>query len=146
MIVAAVVTAAGEVLSTLLQGFKRREAPTTQANEVIAKTYEQLQSEVTTNSLLILLVLKERGSKLSEGMIRFEVEPWAKAQIRGGEPFENDLTYRMKFLRTLGLVRITQDEWALTHLGAAFIEKAYSDNLNYRDAFGRGAHTRHSGA
>lgn len=139
LVVAAVVQAAGNLVAVVLKSVldKAGRSPSAKeaAKKVIAKTYDTLAPAVSTNSLLILRILKSKGSKQSEGMIYGAVSPIADKLIRGGEPFESDVTYRMRFLRTLGLVTEETSEWVLTALGAEFLRTAADDPSRYRDAF-----------
>jgi hypothetical protein len=134
-IAAAMVTASGALIGKLLELSGKRN-PTAQARNVIEKTYGRLSDEaITTNSVRILRALRQAGSKQSEGMLYPVVEAMRERQEPIGKRFETVLTYRLKYLCLLGLVRQTQDEYALTDLGAAFLAKASEDNLNYRSAF-----------
>src|SRR5262249_52758620 len=95
----------------------------------------KLQPAVTTNSVRVLRVLKNVGSKQSEGQIRIEAEAMRRRQESTSLSFEQDLKYRMYFLCVLGLVQQTLDEYAITQLGVAFLAKASQDERNYSLAF-----------
>ncbi len=134
-IAAAIVTASGGVIETLLKLVGSKEEPTAQAQRVINKTYDELSQAVTTNCVRVLRVLWQVGSKQSEGQIYNLAEPMRQRQEPTGQPFEPLLTYRLRFLCLLGLVRITLDEYAITQLGSAFLARAAGDQANYRLAF-----------
>lgn len=134
-IAAAIVTASGGLIGKLLELSGKRE-PTAQARNAIERTYKQLSKHaVTTNSVRILLALRQKGTKQSEGMLYPVVEEMRQRQEPTGRRFESDLTYRLRYLCLLGLVQPTFGEYALTQLGAAFIAKASEDPINYRSAF-----------
>jgi hypothetical protein len=133
-IVAAIVNASGGVITELIKFWAGSE-PDDRAQKTIAKTYEKIASVMTTNSVRVLIALRQAASKQSDGQILGVVEPMRQRQEPTGDAFEVDLTYRMRFLSLLGLVQPTLGEHAITHLGVAFLEKAREDRLNYSKAF-----------
>lgn len=135
-VVAAIVTASGGVLQQVLKLFGSSPSPSDHAKKVIVKTYDKIVSEITTNSLRVLIALKNSGSNQAPEQLFSVVRPMAKRQESNGRPFENDLTYRLKYLCLLGLVQpVGGSEFALTHLGAAFIQRARDDTARYTKAF-----------
>jgi hypothetical protein len=110
--------------------------PSEQAKRVIKKTYDTLAREITTNSLRVLLALKTAGSNQSQHQIRSVVERMRERQEPDSQSYESNLEYRLKFLCLLGPVQMVGGrEFALTHLGAAFIDKARDDRARYSYAF-----------
>jgi hypothetical protein len=136
LIVAAVVTASGRFLTTILEDYlgRRASAPDTRAREVIAKTYGLLADEVTTNSLRLLQVLYQEGS-VGANQLRADAERQRRKQEPNGDEIEQDVTYRMRFLQTLGLVLKVGGDYRLTQLGSAFIEEARTDVRRFKNAF-----------
>jgi hypothetical protein len=136
LVVVAVVKAAGGVISKLIEVMARREGgeSATKADDTVKKTYGLLQTNVSTGSLVILLVMRAQEGKLSEGMIRERAAPHLPHLADPHGRYEDDLVYRMRFLSTLGLVGLSMSEWMLTPLGFAFIERARADP-NFQDAF-----------
>ncbi len=134
-IAAAIVTTSGNLIGKVLELISKKE-PTAKALEVIDKTYDRLSKQVvTTNCVRILLALRQAGSKQSEEQLYPIVEKMRKRQEPTGQPFEVNLTYRLRFLCLLGLVQLALDEYALTELGAAFLARASNDTVNYKLAF-----------
>lgn len=134
-IAAAVVSASGGLLEKAMELWGKGD-PNEAAKRTVAGAYSKLASEITTSSLRILIVLKQVGSNQSPFQVRTQVQAIAKKQEPTGSDFEEDLTYRLKFLCVLGLVQpVGGSEFALTQLGAAFIQKASSDDVRYRAAF-----------
>ena len=135
-VVAAIVTASGGLLQSVLETFGHSPEPSDSARKVIRKTYDQLAAEITANSLRVLIALKQAGSNKAPSQLSSVVQAMSDRQEPGGRPFENDLTYRLKYLCLLGLAQpVGGSEFALTHLGAAFIQKAGEDAYKYTKAF-----------
>jgi hypothetical protein len=132
-IIAAIISASGGILEKIIE-LSGKSEPNAQAKKTMAKSYEKLMLAVTTNSVRVLIALRQAGSKQSLGQIASVVEPMRQRQEPNGDAFEADLNYRLKFLCLLGLVQPTQNEYALTHLGAAFLARAREDTLNYSKA------------
>ena len=136
MIIIAIVKASGGLLQEVLKLAGRNSSPGEHAKKVVEKTYENVANEVTTNSLRVLLILKEIGSNQSPGQIRGKVATLAERQEPDGDRYEDDLTYRLKLLSLLGLLQpVGGSEFALTRLGVAFVDKARNDNVRYQSAF-----------
>jgi hypothetical protein len=132
-IIVAIVKASGGLLQEVL---KRSTSAGEQATQVISKTYEKVAPAITTNSLRVLIVLKQEGSSLMPEQILVRVSALAKRQEPDGARYESDLEYRLKFLSVLGLVQqVGGLEFALTHLGAAFIDASQRDSFRYKAAF-----------
>lgn len=136
MIVAAVFNVSGKFLNTILEDYlgRRGSPPDQRARDVIAKTYDKLADEVTTNSLRLLQVLYDEGS-VGRNNLRAEAEERRAKQEPQGDEIEQDVTYRMRFLQTLGLSLRVGGDYRLTQLGSAFIEQARTDVLRYKAAF-----------
>lgn len=134
-IAAAIVSASGGILEKVLE-LSGRSEPNTQAKKAIAKTYEKLAQEVTTNSLRVLIVLRQAGSNQAPNQVLGVARTMAKRQEPDGEAFEGDIRYRLKFLCLLGLVQpVGGSEYAITHFGTAFVSRARDDNARYSKAF-----------
>lgn len=103
LIVSAVVTASGSLLNTVLAHALNRQAGSA-ATKVMKKTYPRLAAEVTTNSLRVLIVLHEAQTQHMPKQIRSRASAVAKRQEPDGNRYELDLTYRLTFLSTLGLI------------------------------------------
>ena len=132
-IVGAIINASGGIVGKLIELAGKSE-PNDQAKKVVEKTYDKIASVVTTNSVRVLIALRRAGSKQSPGMVWDQVEPERKRQEPNSRSFEADLEYRLRFLCLLGLVQRTYDEYAITHLGKAFLAKASEDTINYTKA------------
>jgi hypothetical protein len=134
-IAAAIVTASGGILEKILE-LSGNSEPNKKARKVIDETYDELTKEVTTHSLRVLLALRQAGSNQAQFQIRNVVQPMSQRQEPNSPPFEEDLTYRLKFLCLLGLVQpVGGSEYAITHFGTAFINKARDDSSRYTLAF-----------
>ena len=133
-IVIAIINATGGIVAKLIELAGKSE-PNDEAKKSVEKTYNKIASAVTTNSVRVLIKLREAGSKQSPGMLRAQVEPMRQRQEPDTKSFENDLEYRLRFLCLLGLVGQTQGEYAITHFGNAFLAKASQDTLGYTKAF-----------
>jgi hypothetical protein len=132
---AAIVQAGGSILVQVLK-LAMSTPPSGQATKVINKTYEKLAPEVTTNTLRVLIALRQVGSAQFPAQVRPLVESMRQRQEPNGKRFEADLTYRLKFLCLLGLLQpVGGLEYALTDLGGAFVDKARTDQARYSLAF-----------
>jgi len=110
----------GGILAKIIE-LSGTSEPNAQAKKMIDKTHEKLTSAVTTNSVRVLLALRQAGSKQSLGQLATTVEPMRQGQEPNSAAFEADLNYRLKFLCLLGLVQPTLGEYGITHLGTAFL-------------------------
>jgi hypothetical protein len=133
-IVAAVITAGGGLLQTLLE-LAGRSSPDAQAERAMLDAYEKVADAVSPNSLRALVVLQEIGSFSLPGEIAERAQARASRQEPSGKPFEPDITYRLRYLCLLGLVRVGTSDFALTRLGAAFIEHARRDRERFSRVF-----------
>lgn len=134
LVVAAIVSASGGVLEKVIEVFVEG-APNDRAAKVVAKAYKQLSSEVTTNSLRVLIALRRARSNQAPQQVLAAVKPMVQRQEPNGLRFEQNLIYRLKFLCLLGLVRSVGSEFSLTELGRAFIDRAQQDEHSYAAAF-----------
>ena len=102
---------------------------------MLSRVYDRVAGAVTPNSLRVLRVLQEVGSFQTPKQIVGPAQRMARRQEDNGEPFETDITYRVKYLCLLGLVLQGASDFALTKLGAAFIESARRDKVRYSLVF-----------
>ena len=131
-----VVMKAGAKGGRVLQIVTGPADPDEQSNKVLAKTFETLKGQVSPNSLRILLILRRERHAFALSDLRTQVAELALTQEPHGDPIESDIKYRMRFLQTLGLVRqVGGSDFALTHLGYAFTNKAELDQWTYGRAF-----------
>jgi hypothetical protein len=134
IVVAAIVNASGGLLQKILELAGRRDSGDV-AKKVVDKTYEALANSITTNSLRVLIALLEEGSALVPEQVLRRAAALSKSQEPDGRAYENELTYRLKFLSQWGLVQPVGSEFAITKLGAAFVKKARDDDQRYSRAF-----------
>ena len=134
LIIAAIVNASGGVLQKILELAGKRDTGDAAAR-VVDKTYDTVANEITTNSLRVLIALLEEGSALMPQQVLGRVSTLAKSQEPDGRGYEDELTYRLKFLSQWGLVQPVGSEFAITRLGAAFVKKARDDGQRYSRAF-----------
>lgn len=136
LVVAAIVNASAGVFQKVLE-LAGRHDPGESAKKVVAKTYDTLATATSTNSLRVLIVLLEQGSSLIPKKVRQKAQALASRQEPDGIRFEDELTYRLRFLCQLGLVQPVGSgaEFAITKLGSAFVDKARGDSYRYSDAF-----------
>lgn len=133
-IAAAIITAAGGLLNKLLD-LAGSSSPDTKTEKLLSKVYDQVADAVSPNSLRALIVLHEiRGFRLPEQILE-RAQELASRQEPGGKRFEPDMTYRLRYLCLLGLVRAGVSDFALTEFGAAFIEHARRDKYRYGQVF-----------
>jgi hypothetical protein len=130
---AAIFKAAGSVLVKLLD-LAGKSPPTAKAKKTIDKTYDKLADAVSPNSLRALMALQDSGSFQLPEQIAEKAQGLATRQEPSGKPLEPDITYRLLFLCLLGLIRRGTSDFALTDLGAAFIERARRDKARYTKA------------
>ncbi len=130
----AIIKASPSLITKVIELARDRD-PNAQAKKTINKTYAKLSPVVTTNCVRVLIALRQAGSKQSLGQIAGIVEPMRQRQEPDSNPFEQDLKYRLYFLCLLGLVQQTLGEFAITHLGSAYLLKASDDRFNYSKAF-----------
>ncbi|QXE07375.1 hypothetical protein BJG93_36625 (plasmid) [Paraburkholderia sprentiae WSM5005] len=90
-IAAAIISASGGLLGKLLELAGKTDPPTELAKKTIDKTYDKLQAAITTNSLRVLIALRNVGAKQSSGMILPAVKEMQQRQEPGGDAFEADL-------------------------------------------------------
>src|SRR4051812_42501416 len=137
-IVVAIVNAAGGLAGGLLQKVLARAGGTSHEDEavkVISKVYEKVADNVSPNSLRVLVALHQSGAFQLPEQILEVAQAAATRQEPTGRPLEDDITYRLRYLCLLGLVRLGATDFALTDLGAAFIEHARNDKHRYRKVF-----------
>jgi hypothetical protein len=136
LVVAAIVNASAGVFQKVLE-LAGRHDPGEAAKKVVARTYDTLAAAISTNSLRALIVLQEEGSSLLPKQVRQKAQVLATRQEPEGRRFEDELTYRLRFLCQLGLLQPVGGgaEFAITRLGAAFVEKARGDGRLYSSAF-----------
>ena len=131
-----VVMKAGAKGGRVLQALTGPEDPDQESLKVLAKTFETLKGQVSPNSVRILLTLRKGKHAFALSDLRTQVAESALKQEPNGKPIESDIEYRMRFLQTLGLVRqVGGSDFALTHLGFAFTNKAELDQWTYGRAF-----------
>jgi len=134
---AALISAAGKLLDTLLKTIVRRgdAPPDEKATKVMNKAYDQIRGQVTTNSLRVLIVLWRADTNLTADQIRGPAQEMVEKQEPDGKPFEEDLRYRLLTLSKLGLITPIGDggEYYLNALGYAFIQRAMAGG--YHAAF-----------
>jgi hypothetical protein len=139
LIVNVVVSASGKLLDRVVQVFQGKPDPLLEAQTVMAKTFGTLASGVSPNSLRLLVVLRHERSAIGLNHLLQLAADMAAEQEGYGDPFENNIRYRMRFLETLGLVTTIGGggggDFALTYLGIAFIDKAEQDTLRYGRVF-----------
>jgi hypothetical protein len=133
-IAAAIVTAAGGLLQKLLE-LAGRSSPDTRTEKVVAKVYEQVADVVSPNSLRALIVLHDIASFQLPEQIAEQAKKLVSRQEPSGKSFEPDITYRLRYLSLLGLVRVGTSDFALTHFGSAFIQHARRDKYRYAKVF-----------
>jgi hypothetical protein len=137
-VAAAIVTAAGGLAKVTLQKLLElagRTSPDAETERVISKVYEKLADAVSPNSLRALIVLQDVGSFQLPEQIAEQAQRLANRQEPKGKPFEPDITYRLRYLCLLGLARVGTSDFALTRLGAAFVEQARRDRQRYTRVF-----------
>jgi hypothetical protein len=133
-IAAAIIRASGGLIQKVLE-LTLKPSPDKEAEKVLSKVYDKVAPAVTPNSLRVLRVLQEAGAYQTPKQIAGPAQRLASRQEPGGEPFEPDITYRLRYLCLLGLVHAGAADFALTKLGAAFIESARRDKLRYSKVF-----------
>jgi hypothetical protein len=131
---AAIVTAAGGLLQKVLELAMQARADD-KAGKVVSKVYDKVSDAVTPNSLRALIVLRDVGAFQTPRQVATQARALAKRQEPDGQAIEGDITYRLKYLCLLGLVRQGSTDYALTNLGAAFIDKASQDKFRYSTVF-----------
>jgi hypothetical protein len=131
---AAIVTAAGSLLQKVLE-LAKQARDDDKAGKVISKVYDKVADAVTPNSLRALVVLRDVGSFSTPKQVATLAQSLAQRQEPDGEAIEPDVTYRLKYLCLLGLVRQGSTDYALTNLGGAFIDKASQDKFRYSTVF-----------
>jgi hypothetical protein len=131
-IVVAIVNAAGGLLQKVLD---LATGSSREAGQVISKVYEKVADNISPNSLRVLVALKNAGAfQLAEQIIEMAQQAAAR-QEPTGRPLEGDITYRLRYMCLLGLVRVGTSDFALTDLGDAFIERARNDKYRYGKVF-----------
>lgn len=130
----AIVKAAGGVIQKVLE-LARERSPDRDAEKALSKVYDKVAEAVSPNSLRVLIVLQEIGSFSEPEQIVEEAQQLADRQEPNGRPLESDISYRLRYLCLLGLAHKGTSDFALTRLGAAFIDKARRDNYRYSRAF-----------
>ena len=93
MVVVSVVNAAGKTVAALVRGLfdgRARPSPEERASKTIAKVYERLVDEVTTNSLRAMIVLWQQGATLKPEQIRTRANKLAASQEPDGDLIEED--------------------------------------------------------
>jgi hypothetical protein len=137
-IAAAIVTASGGLAKVLLQKVLEmagRSSPDAETEKVVSNVYEKVADAVSPNSLRALVVLQDIGAFQLPEQIAERAQKLASRQEPNGKPFEPDITYRLRYLCLLGLARVGTSDFALTRLGAAFIEQARRDKSRYTLVF-----------
>lgn len=136
LVVNVVVSLAGKLLPILLQrgGPPADKELDRAAREFMSRAYETLASEITTNSVRVLIVLQGTGGLYLQD-VQARATELQRRQEPNGKPFESDLTYRMHFLRLLGLITSVGSDILLTRMGDAFVDRAREDARRYRLAF-----------
>jgi hypothetical protein len=102
---------------------------------VLSKVYEKVADGVSPNCLRVLIALQKSRAFQTPRQILKPAKEAADRQEPDGSPFETDITYRLRYLCLVGLVRAGAVDFALTHLGTAFIEHARSDKHRYGKVF-----------
>lgn len=69
-----IIYATGGIVAKLITLAGKSE-PNDKAKRTVEKAYDKIASAVTTNSVRVLIKLREAGSKQSPGMLRAQVEP-----------------------------------------------------------------------
>ena len=131
-IVVAIIKAGGGLLPKLLE---LAGGPSPDAGRVLLKVYEKVADAVSHNCLRVLVALQSSGAFQTPEQILVPAQKAARRQEPNGSPFENDIAYRLRYLGLLGLVRVGAVDFALTDLGAAFIEQARRDKHRYGKVF-----------
>ena len=126
-LVSLIVKEAGSHLGRLLQqAFNQSDK---KSDDVIEKAYSKLRPEITDNSLRVLLLL-EGGRQLHPIQARRELAALiSRQEASPPTQLEDNVEYRLKFLRLLGLVS-GGTELYITHLGKSFLDKA-RDNRDF---------------
>lgn len=133
-IAATIITAAGGVLQKLLE-LAGKSSPERETEKVLSRVYDEVAAAVSPNSLRVLIVLQDIGAFQLPEQIAEQAQRLASRQEPSGKPFEPDITYRLRYLCLLGLVRVGTSDFALTRFGAAFIEHARRDEYRYSQVF-----------
>ncbi|MBI5031358.1 MAG: hypothetical protein HZB51_12585 [Chloroflexi bacterium] len=133
-VVATIVNTAGGVIQKLLD-IAVRSSPDTKTKEVLSKVYEKVADAVSPNSLRVLIALQDIGGFQLPEQIAEPAQKLASRQEPNGKLFESDITYRLRYLCLLGLVRGGIADYALTQFGAEFIEHARRDKHRYSMVF-----------
>lgn len=125
-VIAAIATAAGPLLGKVLDlfGGKRDKVQDTAAQETALKAYDTLKNNVSGGCARILRLM-EYGSMYYPSTIREKLYPDLALPSAATTPFDNELRYRLEYMRLNGLVvQITGGEYGITRLGLAFLEEA----------------------
>ena len=130
-IILAIVEAAASFGTALLKRWKRSDPQDpVQAEGIrtaVKSHYDDLQAGVTVRLAKILKFLRDSDIEPRVLPIRRFVYSDLQLDVEEARRFDNEFKYRLEYLTAIGLIRrMGASEYALTNLGAAFLEEAKS--------------------